>query len=287
MEGVIALKGAPVFTLRYTNELRSGRKDSTIWGSSSLTGLAFNLAPNPINPARKITPSYIDLSERHEEIELSMKHKIGKTNLFVSVKGDQFNNVDTRNVTNYPGEAVPWAIQSLSTTVPAGQVANPQNIAKSTAPANNWSNQQVIAETEGMKSKLSEFLVEADTPLTSQLTLKVNGAYELIHTAVMGSRPLVTSTPTATGPVQVTTNNYSDLRGGTRLKNLVGNVALDWKPAKTVFVKFAYRYQEEYVRGSSTYNVIAASGTPATTLATTPRLGWAKLHRHQGSRALL
>ncbi|MBI5767326.1 MAG: hypothetical protein HZA93_05985 [Verrucomicrobia bacterium] len=278
-EGVIAVKGAPVFTLRYTNELRSGRKDSTIWGSSSLTGLPFNLAPNPINPARKLTPGYIDLSERNEELELSMKHKIGKTNLLVSIKGEQFNNLDTRNVTNFPGEAIPWAIASLSTTVPAGQIANPQNIAKAAAPSNNWNNQVLIAETEGMKSKLSEFLVEADTPLTDKLTLKVNGVYELVHTSVVGSRPLITTTPTATGPVPVTTNNYSGLAGGTRLKNLVGNVALDWKPVKTVFVKFAYRYQEEYVRGSSTYNVIAASGTPATTLATTPRIGWAKLEQ--------
>ncbi len=279
VEATLAQPGAPVVTLKYVNELRTGRKDSTIWGSTDLTGLPFNLAPNPINPARKMIPGYIQLGERHEELELAVKHKIGKTNLRLELLGDQFNNVDTRNVTNYPGEVIPWSIASLSTTVPAGQLANPQNIAKAAASPLTWNNQVIIAETEGMKSKTTGVTFEADTPLSSTFTLKVNANYELIHTAVVGSRPLITTTATPTSVVPVTTNNYSDLAGGTRLKNLVGNIALDWKPSKAVFVKFAYRAQEEYVRGSSTYNVIAASGTPATTLTSTPRVGWAKLEQ--------
>ncbi len=286
IEATLAKPGAAVVTLRYVNELRSGKKDSTIWGSSALTGLPFNLAPNVVNPIRKMSPSYIKLGERHEAVELVVKHKIGKTNLRLELLGDQFNNVDTRYVTNFPGDVIPWSIASLSTTVPAGQLASPQNVAKAAAPSSSWNNQVLIAETEGMKAKTAGVMFEADTPLSSKLTFKVNGHYELIHTTVVGDRPLITSTPTATGVVPVTTNNYSGLTGGTRLKNLVGNVALDWKPTKAIFVKFAYRAQEEYVRGSSNYTVIAAAapagspaGTPATVLTSTPRLGWAKLQQ--------
>ncbi len=279
MEGTVALPGAPVFKLSYVNELRSGQKDSTIWGTSDFTGLPFNLAPNPINPGRKLNPSYIKLGERHEELELTITHKIGKTNLQIELLADQFNNLDTRFMTNYPGEVIPWAIASLSATVPTGQVAAPQNVAKAAAPATSWNNQVSIAETEGMRSRMSGVTFAADTPFGDKLTLKVNGNYELIHTTVVGSRPLVTSTPTPTGAVPITTNNYADLTGGTRLKNLVGTIALDWRPNKEVYVKFAYRAQQEYVRGTSSYNVIAASGTPAITLATTPRYGWAKLEQ--------
>jgi hypothetical protein len=104
--------------------------------------------------------------------------------------------------------------------------------------------------------------------------------YELIHTAIGGGRPLVTMTPTATGPVAVTTNNYADLYGGTRVKDFAANVALDYKATKDLFVKLAFRGQSEFVRGNSGYNVIAASGTPAVTLATTPRTGYAKIHQN-------
>jgi hypothetical protein len=279
VEGTLNLPKLPVITLEYTNELRSGNKDSTIWGSTDFTGLPFNLAPNPISPTRKFAPSYLHVGERNEALGLTIRHTIGKTNLFVELRTEDRNNVDTRYVTNFPGEVIPWTIASLSTTVPAGQIANPQNIAKAAAGPATWNNQQSIAETEGMRAKTNEFTFEADTPLTDKLTLKIKGAYELVHTAVVGDRPLVTQTATSTAIVAVTTNNYGALAGGTRVKNLVGNIALDWKPTKTLFLKLAFRGQEEYVRGSSTYNVTAASGTPAVTLATTPRLGWAKLEQ--------
>jgi hypothetical protein len=279
VEGTLTMPGAPVVTLRYTNQHRTGRKDSTIWGSTDLTGLPFNLAPNPVNPARKIVPSYLQLGERNEELELVVKHKIGKTNLQLELLGEQFNNIDTRYMTNFPGEVVPWAIASLSTTVPAGQIAAPQNIAKAAAPATSWNNEATTIETEGMKAKTTGFTFEADTPFSEKWTLKVTGNYELIHTDVMGSRPLITQTATPTGIVAVTTNNYDNLAGGTRVKNLVGNIALDWKPTKTVFVKFAWRGQEEYVRGASSYNVLAATGTPATTVSGSPRTGYANLQQ--------
>ncbi len=280
IEGTLNLPRTPVLTLRYTNELRSGRKDSTIWGSSDFTGLPLNLAPNPINPARKIVPSWIAVGERHELAELTARHKVGKTNLQLTLLGDRFRNGNTRFVTNYPGEVIPWSAASLSNTVPAGQVASPQAAAKAGLPATGWNNEVSIAEAEGMLSKTSGVTFEADTALTDKLTLRIGGNWELIHTSVSGSRPLVTQTATPTAVVPVTTNNYDNLLGGTRLKNYVANLALDWKATKDLFVKLGYRGQDEYIRGASTYNVIAASGTPATTLTTTPRLGWSKLHQN-------
>ena len=40
VEGKIALPNKPVFTVRYSNETRTGNKDSTIWGSSDSPGIA-------------------------------------------------------------------------------------------------------------------------------------------------------------------------------------------------------------------------------------------------------
>ncbi|MCX6954802.1 MAG: hypothetical protein NTV51_21810 [Verrucomicrobia bacterium] len=271
-EAKLALKDMPVFEVRYTNELRSGRKDSTIWGDSDLTGLAFNLAPNPVSPARKFTPSYLQVGERHQLIEATVKHTIGKTSLQFTLLGDQTNNSDTRYVMRFPGEVIPWTIASLATAA--------QPAAKAAVAATNWNNQVAIAETEAQKTKTSGFNATSDTIINDKLTLRFGANYELVHTEIGGGRPLVTTTPTATGAVLVATDNYQGLSGGTRVKDYTGNVALDYKATKTVFVKLALRAQSEFIRGSSSYNVIAASGTPATTVASTPRTGWAKIHQN-------
>ena len=280
IEGKVALKGAPEFEVRYTNELRSGKKDSTIWGDSDQTGLPFNLAPNPVSPARKIVPSYLKIGERHEALEVSAKHKIGNTALQITLLGDKTDNSDTRYVARFPGEVIPWTIASLSTTTPAGQLASPQNLAKAAASSVNWSNQVFIAEADAMKTQTNGANATADTILNDKLTLRLAANYELVHTTIGGGRPLVTLTPTSTGAVPVTTDNYAGLYGGTRVKDYTGNIALDYKATKDLFVKVAFRAQSEFMRGTSGYNVIAASGTPALTLASTPRTGYAKIHQN-------
>jgi hypothetical protein len=45
-------------------------------------------------------------------------------------------------------------------------------------------------------------------------------------------------------------------------------------------VKVAFRAQSEYIRGSSGFTVVAASGTPAVNLTSTPRAGWSKVHQN-------
>ncbi len=271
VEGTIALPNAPVLKLRYTNELRSGQKDSTIWGDSDNTGLAFNLAPNPISPARKFTPSYLEVNERHEHLELSASYKIKETDIEVAVFGDRTDNSDNRFVTRFPGETIPWAIASLSGAA--------QNAAKAAAPYTSWNNQVVIAENDAMKTASSGVTLAATTVLTSKLTLKLNGTYELVNTDIAGGRPLVTTTPTVAGPVLVSTDNYYGLNGGTKVNDYVANIALDYVPVPSVFIKLAFRAQEEYVNGASSYTVISASGTPAVTIASAPRTGFADINQ--------
>ena len=272
VEVKVALKDMPEFEVRYTNELRSGKKDSTIWGDSDLTGLAFNLAPNPVSPARKLIPSYLQVKERHEGLEASVKHTIGKTTLKLSLLDDRTDNNDTRFVTRFPGEVIPWTI--------AGAATAAQPALKAAVAPTNWNNQVSIAENDAQKTKTNGVFASADTIINEKLTFRLGANYELVHTEIGGGRPLVTLTPTATGAVPVTTDNYGGLYGGTRVKDYTGNVALDYKASKTFFVKLALRAQSEFIRGSSGYNVIAASGTPAVTLATTPRTGFAKIHQN-------
>ena len=280
LEASLALPDAPVFTVRYTNEQRNGRKDSTIWGSSDFTGLPLTLAPNPITPTRKLVPAYINLDERHEHLELTAKHTIKNTELQVTLFADRTNNADTRYATNFPGEVIPWSILSLSTTVPAGQLVSPQNAAKALLSAANWNNRVDFATLEAMKTQTSGANAEAETSFSENFKLHVGGSYELVHSTDGGGRPIITTTPTATGVVLVTTDNNQGLAGSSSIKDLAGNVRLEIKPAKSLWVKVGLRLGSEWIGGRTYYNVIAASGTPATTLATTPRTGWSKIQQN-------
>ncbi len=271
VEGTIALPNAPVFKLRYTNELRDGRKDSTIWGDTDNTGLPFTVAPNPISQVRKFAPSYLEVNERHERLELSANYKVKDTDIEVVLFGDSTDNSDNRFVTRFPGETIPWSIASLSSSL--------QPAAKALVAYTNWNNQVVIAENDAMKTKSSGVTVATSTVLSSKLTLKVSGSYELVNTDIAGGRPLITTTPTSTGPVLVSTDNYYGLNGGTKVNDYVANIALDYVPVPSVFIKLAYRVQEEYINGTSSYTVIAASGTPAVTIASTPRTGFADVNQ--------
>ena len=280
VEGKLAFKDAPEFTVRYTNELRSGRKDSTIWGDTDFSGLPFAVAPNPISQARKMVPSYLQVGERHQNLELSARHTIGKTTLQLTLLGDTTDNKDTRFVTRFPGEVVPLSVALLSATAPAGQAASPQAIAKGALPAQNWNNQVFIAEADNMKTKTSGVNATSDTILNDKLTLRLAANFDLVDTTVGGGRPLITSTATAAGVVPVATDNYANLYGGTRVKDYTGNIAFDYKVTKNLFAKLALRAQSEFIRGASGYDVIAASGTPATVISSTPRIGWAKIHQN-------
>ncbi len=262
IEATLARPSLPVFTLRYTNELRSGRKDSTIWGDTDFTGLPNNNPP--ISQVRKIAPSFLNVGERHERIEAVVKHTVGKTTAELTLFGDRTNNLDTRWVTRFPGEAKPFPAPASTVLLPAAQI----------------NNQVIIAELDGMKTKTSGATFESDTVLSDKLTFRAGAFYELVYTSILGSRPLITSTPTSTGVVPVATDNYSNLNGGTHLKSITGNVALDYHPVPALFVKVALRAQDEYVRGTSSFNVLAASGTPAVTVTSTPRTGFAKIHQN-------
>ena len=279
-EAKLTLPNAPVVTLRYTNELRDGRKDSTIWGSADNTGLPFTVPPNPVSEVRKGSPSFINVGERHETLELTMKQKMGKTDVVLTLLGDRTKNLDTRYFTNFPGEVIPWSIASLSATAPAGQAANPQQLAKAAASSVNWNNQAVFAQSDGMNTKTTGVTLETVTELNDKLSLKVAGSYELVYNAISGDRPLVTATATSTSIAQVATDNYQSLLGGAHVKEAVGSFAFDYHPVKVLSMKLGLRVQNEFFRGTSTYNVLAASGTPAITVASTPRFDYGLLHQN-------
>ena len=259
VDATLALPNIPVFTLRYSRETRDGQKDSTIWGDTDFTSMPNNVPP--ISQVRKLVPSYIDVNERTERIELSVKHTLEKTSFQLTLLGEDTKNHDTRYVTRFPGEAKPFP-------TPASTVL---------LPAVNMNNQIIQQQADGLESRTSGAMLTTETPLTDKLTLRAGASVQLVTSDFTGDRPLITSTPTSTGVVPITTYTFQGLTGGSHIRITTGNISLTYAATPALSVKFALKGEGEKIRGNSAYNVVAASGTPATTLTTTPRVDWANI----------
>jgi hypothetical protein len=153
-EAKIAIKDQPVFTLKYTNETRSGTKDSLTWGDTDFTGLPIVPTSNAI---RKIVPAYLALNERQQRVEASVKHTIGNTTAQVRLLSDWVHNVDTRNLVRYPAEVTP----------------NPQRI---------------TAQVDGLRTHSLSAIATTETVLTEKITFNTGLSYQHVTSEVRGYR---------------------------------------------------------------------------------------------------
>ena len=112
VNATIALPKAPVFEFHYTNELRNGIKDSTIWGDSDFTGISIysQSSLNPVTSTRKILPAYLQLNERNQQWDFSVSHTVGNTTASLTVIGSDINNLDSRSTVRYFGELKPYPV---------------------------------------------------------------------------------------------------------------------------------------------------------------------------------
>ena len=264
----IALPNAPEFEFKYVNGFRRGQKDDTIWGDTDLTGQPLTLAPSSQSQVRKIVGSYRDLDEHHDTLEGSMKYKLGKTNLRLSLISENTNDIDIRFNTRFPGEVIPWSVAKLSSTNNAITGRSPQNIAKALLTPENWNNQVTFTQTDGMKTDLKGATFTTDTALNDKFSVRTGMNYQDLKSEFNGDRPLYTSTPTAVGVVIVGSNNYLNLAGGSKVKIYTGNIAFDWKPSSDALIQLALRGEDKYTKSVGTLTAVTASANTTTGVIT-------------------
>jgi len=220
-EAKIALKDKPVFTLRYTNETRMGQKDSIIWGDSNLTGLPTVPANNA---TRKIAPATIDLNERRERIEASVKHTAGKTTAEVRLLGEWVHNVDTRNFVRYPGEVTP----------------NPERI---------------NAQVDGLSTRSFSAFATTETALSERLALNTGLSFQHLTSTVRGSR--------ANAIGVLPTFDFKDLNGGSNVKVYTANASLGYRPSANWYIQPALRFEDNSSRSAGTFTRVTQTSATA------------------------
>ncbi|HTZ19294.1 MAG TPA: hypothetical protein VMC06_00295 [Opitutaceae bacterium] len=264
----VALPNKPVFEVRYSNELRDGMKDTTIWGGTDITGIPNvvpNTDPNGTNKlltytlTRKLGAGITQIGERHQMLEASMKQKVGNTSFEFKLTGDEVNNLDTRIVLNSPGEVKPFPSPNAQTVI-AGNVFN---------------NQVLYTQFDGIKARTLGAEASTETVISSRLTLRTGLSYQLLNSDISGGRPLLTLTPTPTAPagVLIATDKHFGLIGGSRSKVYTGKIALDYKAAKDLNFNFAIRGEDLYTKSAASYVALASSqsgSTGAITYSSTP-----------------
>ena len=251
----VALPDKPVFHFRYTNELRNGQKDSTIWGDSDLTGIPiYNVSSlNPVSANKKIVPALLELDERQQNLAATLTHTVGNTEIEFEIAKNWTDSDDTRWMNRYPGELKPYPL--LRTTPPAFLVDPTM--------ANNFTagyDQQIS------KANIWSYGGKFTTKVNDKLTVYGGVGYRDANADIAGNRQMSLTIQTATGVVSAVGGfvgasgrpvySYKTVTGSTSEQILAGNVGLTYRPQNDFSIGLAVKAEKLEMEGSNlvTYN---------------------------------
>jgi hypothetical protein len=272
VNATVALPNKPVFTISYSNETRTGRKDSTIWGDTDFTGIPIFSASalNPISANRKIIPAYLQLGERQQTYEATMKHTIGATTVVLSLVDSRINNLDTRSLNRYPGELKPFpAIPSNPPTLVDPSLANNPNRG---------------FDQQGFKEDALTFTGRIETVLSDKVTVYLGASYRHATEDIAASRLITADLKTGTAGVVSAVGLFTsggrppysyNSSGNLNNKLYSGNFGLRLKPAKNLYVDAAVKVEDYKASGlnNATYVntlVVQSSGVATQQLVFAP-----------------
>lgn len=251
-EAKIELPDAPKFEFRYTNELRSGRKDSTIWGDTDFTGIPshYGVGGSALNPPystnRKIVPAYIDLSERQQNWIGSVKHTVANTELEFEVVHNIAVSHDRRYVNRYPGELQLFPRQSSSTNPP--QVYPPETIGNAVSGY----------DQQDFDGSITSYTGKFETHVSDKLAVFGGVLYSEGSAAIGGDRQMYQSIPTAVGTVVAVGGfvgtgrppySYKTSVGETNEQLLAANLGAKFKPSADFTAKLTVKHEKTDMDG--------------------------------------
>lgn len=271
-EAKIERPNMPKFEFRYTNETRTGKKDSTIWGDTDFTGVPSYYgvgasALNPYSTNRKIVPAYIDMDERQQNWFGAVKHSVGNTDLEFEVVHDIASANNLRTVNRYPGELQLYPRQSSSTNPP--KVYPPETI----------SNEVFGWDIQYFDSTITSYTGKFETKVTDRASVYGGVLYSEGSADIGGDRQMIQYMPTAVGVVKAVGGfvgasgwppySYKTADGEVNEKILAANVGVKYRPQDALYTSLALKYEKKDIDGYNT-TVYTSTRIDQVTGATTP-----------------
>ena len=235
----------PEITLHYSHLFRDGRKDSTIWGDTTLTGLA-------VNPTRKIAPAFRDINERRDIFAADILQNFGKTDIGLGMRYEH-SEVDDR----------------LQLERNAGQL--PPVVAAPGA-------QRFI--TDNGRNKLDSFNghVTTETRFSDSLWFTSAYSYSTLDSDISGTRIIGAGYDSMMGDpiltLQSNDHGVLNLSGVAQVEEHVANLNLMWLPAKKLTLLTAFRYTREDKDSASSFLDSNTAANTAPFTATNPAGGF-------------
>jgi hypothetical protein len=100
-ESGLTIPDVPEIIFRYERDIRTGRKDSTIWGDSNETGRS---PGNVLFGSRGFVPTFWMMDETTDTFSLDIKHKVEDTKFGGGVRYEVYNQEDNRYIWRRPFE---------------------------------------------------------------------------------------------------------------------------------------------------------------------------------------
>ena len=214
----------PEITVHYSHQFRDGQKDSTIWGDTTLTGLA-------VNPARKIAPAFRDIDETRDIVAVDIVQNFGKTDVGLGMRYEHSNVDDRLQLERGAGQLPPL--------VPAPGA------------------QRFITQND--KNDLDSYNghITTETRFSDSLWFTTAYSYSTLSSDISGTRIIgadydsMYSDPILT--LQSNDHGVLNLSGVSQVDEHVVNLNLMWLPAKHLTVLTAFRYTHEDKDSASTF----------------------------------
>ncbi len=221
----------PEITFGYSHRFRQGRKDSTIWGDSRLTG--------PAMEDRRFVPTFLDIDEVRDAFTLDVKHTIGNTDAGLGARYERIEIDNSRDIRRRPDE--PTADRKVT---------------QRDETDSDLFNTHAFTETRfGEKAMLTT--AYSYTSLNSN----ISGSRIYGQTFDAAYDPLFVNR-------QPFDEGFFNLRGGSELDQHVANLNLWFNPWKDLVLVPSARIEQRNIEGTSQFvetNVGVGSGVPAET----------------------
>lgn len=266
-EATIALPNKPVFTLKYTDEKRDGRKDSTIWGDTDYSGIPiYNVSSlNPVSANKKLVPSVIDLDERQKTLTGIIRHTVGDTEYEAEVVHITTDSDDVRWLDRYPGELKPYPLY------PTGQPAFLVDPSRANNRVTGYDRQISNADIWTVTGKF-------ETKMNEKLSFHGGVSYMDASADIAGDRQMTLQIATGAGIVNavggfVGSNgrppySYKTNSGRTFETVFTGNLGLTYKPQSDLSIGLAAKSENLKMNGHNDVTYFSTSIVQATGVTT-------------------